>query len=272
MGKTIACDTYRLKHPPVLVARRSPRVPVVAWQSPPESGNREMFEGIHGALRYQLSRGTLSKMRSRVYRTLKACQVEMLIVGGAIAATGVGADRVECFERGCGGVSMREGLDREGWIFRITPISGESFGHYLGRFRRANCLSRGGLAEGVGIEVRVVRGWEAPSMGHWGTEHLSKISAFLELSEVEVISMLPEGRSQLSLATRLCPECYREAPIHKRDWQRASLDRCDRHHHPFLTACPACGSGFRLPALWESGCCECCWLPFQEMHNLNQVD
>jgi len=82
-GKTIACDTYRLKHPPVLVAGRSPRVPVVGWQSPPESGNREMFEGILGAPRYQLSRGTLSEMRSRVYRTLKACQVEMLIVDEA---------------------------------------------------------------------------------------------------------------------------------------------------------------------------------------------
>ncbi len=82
-GKTIACDTYRLKHPPVVIPGQPPQVPVVAWQSPPESGNRELFEGILQALRYQLSRGTLSEIRSRVYRTLKACQVEMLIIDEA---------------------------------------------------------------------------------------------------------------------------------------------------------------------------------------------
>jgi len=82
-GKTIACETYRLKHPPTLSSGQPPQVPVVSWQSPPESGNRELFEGILQALRYQLSRGTLSEMRSRVYRTLKACQVEMLIIDEA---------------------------------------------------------------------------------------------------------------------------------------------------------------------------------------------
>lgn len=55
----------------------------MSWQSPPDSGNRDLFEGILQALRYQLSRGTLSEIRSRVYRTLKACQVEMLIVDEA---------------------------------------------------------------------------------------------------------------------------------------------------------------------------------------------
>jgi DNA transposition AAA+ family ATPase len=82
-GKTIACDTYRLKHAPTLITGQPPHVPVVSWQSPPDSGNRDLFEGILQALRYQLSRGTLSEMRSRVYRTLKACQVEMLIVDEA---------------------------------------------------------------------------------------------------------------------------------------------------------------------------------------------
>lgn len=82
-GKTIACDTYRLKHPPTLISGQPPHIPVVSWQSPPDSGNRDLFEGILQALRYQLNRGTLSEMRSRVYRTLKACQVEMLIVDEA---------------------------------------------------------------------------------------------------------------------------------------------------------------------------------------------
>ncbi|GAQ00084.1 TniB family NTP-binding protein [Leptolyngbya sp. NIES-2104] len=82
-GKTTACDTYRLKHPPTLITGQPPHIPVVSWQSPPDSGNRDLFEGILQALRYQLNRGTLSEMRSRVYRTLKACQVEMLIVDEA---------------------------------------------------------------------------------------------------------------------------------------------------------------------------------------------
>lgn len=82
-GKTIACDAYRLNNPPRPMSGSSPIVPVVYWQSPPESGNREMFEGILSALRYQLSRGTLSEMRGRVHRTLKACQVEMLIIDEA---------------------------------------------------------------------------------------------------------------------------------------------------------------------------------------------
>lgn len=79
-GKTIACDAYRINNLPQLVSGSSPIVPVVYWQSPPESGNRELFEGILSALRYQLSRSTLSEIRGRVYRTLKACQVEMLIM------------------------------------------------------------------------------------------------------------------------------------------------------------------------------------------------
>ena len=82
-GKTIACDAYRLNNPPILMSGSSPIVPVVYWQSPPESGNRELFEGILSALRYQLSRGTIADLRGRVYRTLKACQVEMLMIDEA---------------------------------------------------------------------------------------------------------------------------------------------------------------------------------------------
>lgn len=117
-GKTIACDAYRLKHPPTLIAGAPPVVPVVYWQSPPESGNRELFEGILAALRYQLSRGTLSEIRSRVYRSLQACSVEMLIIDEAhrlrpktfsdlqdildalqIAVVLVGTDRLEAVVR-----------------------------------------------------------------------------------------------------------------------------------------------------------------------------
>lgn len=54
---------------------------------------------------------------------------------------------------------------KDGWMFQIAPVSGESLGHYLGRFRRANCLSQSALAELVLIEARLVRGLEMPSLG-----------------------------------------------------------------------------------------------------------
>lgn len=155
----------------------------------------------------------------------------------------------------------------DGWLFQLAPILGESLGHYLGRFRRANCLSQSALAELVLIEVRVLRGLETPSLGQpLAREQLNRLSSFLRLSETELSAMLPPARSQLHLTTRLCPQCYANKPIHRQEWQRTGVEQCDHHNAPLLTACPACRATFRLPALWENGCCECCWLPFHQMH------
>ncbi len=163
-------------------------------------------------------------------------------------------------------------MNCDSWIFQMAPISGESVGHYLGRFRRANCLSRSGLAELVSIEVRLLRGLEMPSIGQpLNAIQVEKLSAFLGLSELQLTEMLPGVRSQIHLVTRLCPKCYEDTPIHQNAWQRAGVEQCDRHNAPLLTACPVCGIAFRLPALWENGCCEQCWLPFQKMPNPNQV-
>lgn len=157
----------------------------------------------------------------------------------------------------------------DGWIFRLAPIEGESLGHYLGRFRRANCLSQSALAELVLIDARLLRGLEMPSLGQQlNAEQLKKLSYFLGFSETQLAAMLPLVRSQLHLATRLCPKCYTDEPIHRREWQRAGVEQCDRHNVPLLTACPACRTTFRLPALWENGCCDRCWLPFPQMHPL----
>jgi transcriptional regulator with XRE-family HTH domain len=158
--------------------------------------------------------------------------------------------------------------DREGqgWIFQLAAERGESFDHYLGRFRRANCLSRAGLGELLGIETLTVSGWEMPSLDRPPrAEQLKKVSALVGISEAELTAMLPVARSDLHLETRLCPFCYGETPIHQSQWQQAKVEQCDRHASPFLSCCSACGSGFRLPALWESGCCERCWLPFGDM-------
>jgi hypothetical protein len=162
---------------------------------------------------------------------------------------------------------MIDPLDAEGWLFQMAPVGGESIGHYLGRFRRANCLSQGALAELVLIEARLLRGLEMPSLGHpLNRDQLKKLAAVLRLSESQLTAMLPPERSQLHLPIRLCPKCHAETPIHRQEWQRVGVEHCDRHDAPLLTACPACGTAFRLPALWENGCCECCWLPFQQMH------
>ncbi|NJR63145.1 MAG: hypothetical protein HC769_32815 [Cyanobacteria bacterium CRU_2_1] len=163
-------------------------------------------------------------------------------------------------------MSINERSEPAGWLFQIAPAPGESFGHYLGRFRRANCLSRIGLAEFLATDVRVVRGWEMPSLGQsLSAVELAKVATLLGLSVVELREMLPEERSKPHLATRLCPRCYADRPVHQRDWQRADLAQCQWHAQPLLAACSVCGSGFRLPALWENGCCEQCWLPFREM-------
>lgn len=156
--------------------------------------------------------------------------------------------------------------DDQGWLFQVAPEVGESFDHYLGRFCRANCLSRAGLAELIAIETLTVRRWETPSLDRPPrTEHLKKVAVLMGVSEAELRVMLPLARSELHLETRLCPFCYGETPIHQNQWQRAKVDQCDRHGYLLLNRCPACGSGFRLPALWESGSCERCWLPFRDM-------
>lgn len=163
-------------------------------------------------------------------------------------------------------MSMSGDREGQGWIFQLATESGESFDHYLGRFRRANCLSRAGLGELLGIETLTVSGWEMLSLDRPPrAEHLKKVSALVSVSEAELRLMLPVERSLLHLETRLCPVCYSETPIHQKQWQRAKVSQCDRHKYPLLNCCSACGSGFRLPALWESGSYERCWLPFQNM-------
>ncbi|HEY9910075.1 MAG TPA: TniB family NTP-binding protein [Thermosynechococcaceae cyanobacterium] len=82
-GKTLSCEAYQLKHPPNLSGGSPPLMPIVYWQAAPESSNRDLFAGLLDGLQYQITRGTLSELRERVYRLLKACQVEMLIVDEA---------------------------------------------------------------------------------------------------------------------------------------------------------------------------------------------
>jgi DNA-binding transcriptional regulator YiaG len=54
-------------------------------------------------------------------------------------------------------------MESETWVFRVQAYEDESFGHFMGRFRRANDLSHKVLAEHLGIRVQWVQDWDSPS-------------------------------------------------------------------------------------------------------------
>uniref|UniRef100_A0A7C3P9X7 Uncharacterized protein n=1 Tax=Oscillatoriales cyanobacterium SpSt-418 TaxID=2282169 RepID=A0A7C3P9X7_9CYAN len=94
---------------------------------------------------------------------------------------------------------------------------------------------------------------------------MKRLSQLMGLAPMQLRQMLPSV--SLHLQTRLCPACYAEVPVHRRTWQEKGVDQCDRHHLLLLSACPVCQTGFRLPALWEEGCCERCGLEFSHMRS-----
>lgn len=82
-GKTIACDAYRLKYATQTASGNAPTVPVIYWHATTETGQRELFVGLLEHLKYRITNGTISDLRERVYRLLRACQVEMIILDEA---------------------------------------------------------------------------------------------------------------------------------------------------------------------------------------------
>lgn len=82
-GKTIACDAYRLKYATQTSSGDAPIVPVIYWHATTETGQRELFVGLLEHLKYRITNGTISDLRERVYRLLRACQVEMIILDEA---------------------------------------------------------------------------------------------------------------------------------------------------------------------------------------------
>jgi DNA transposition AAA+ family ATPase len=82
-GKTVACNTYQHKHRDQRSSGDTPIVPVMYLHAPTESGSRELFVGLLEYLQYRITRGTIADLRDRVYRLLKTCQVEMIILDEA---------------------------------------------------------------------------------------------------------------------------------------------------------------------------------------------
>jgi transcriptional regulator with XRE-family HTH domain len=152
----------------------------------------------------------------------------------------------------------------ESWVFRVTSYPGESLGHFLGEFRRANRLSLRMVADHLGIRVEWVQAWENPSWRRNPTSlQLIALSKLIDVEPNQLATMLPP--KPLHLETRMCPACYEETPIHRSMWQLAGISECEKHSLQLLSVCPVCGTGFRTPALWESECCEECGLAFSQM-------
>lgn len=82
-GKTFACNGYRLKYASNQPNGDAPIVPVIYWHATTETGQRELFVGLLDHLKYRVINGTISDLRERVYRLLKVCQVEMIILDEA---------------------------------------------------------------------------------------------------------------------------------------------------------------------------------------------
>ncbi|HEY9908587.1 MAG TPA: TniB family NTP-binding protein [Thermosynechococcaceae cyanobacterium] len=82
-GKTIACESYRLKYATPSTTGDCPLVPVIYWHATTETGQRELFVGLLEQMKYRVTHGTIADLRERVYRLLKACQVEMILLDEA---------------------------------------------------------------------------------------------------------------------------------------------------------------------------------------------
>lgn len=78
-GKTISCNTYRLKCKVTQTPGEAPHIPVAYWHCPENLSVSRLFTGLLELLQYQATRGRIPDLRERVYHVLDSCQVEMLI-------------------------------------------------------------------------------------------------------------------------------------------------------------------------------------------------
>ena len=78
-GKTISCDTYRLKCKVSQIPGEPPHIPVLYWHCPKQLSVSRLFTGLLELMQYQATRGRIPDLRERVYHVLGSCQVEMII-------------------------------------------------------------------------------------------------------------------------------------------------------------------------------------------------
>ena len=154
----------------------------------------------------------------------------------------------------------------EPWLFQVEPYPQESFSHFLGRFRRANCLSSAHLSALLGQRSYVVSYWESPSRQRRPEPvQLHQLSQMTGVAIARFSLMWPPTSTCLHWPTRLCPDCYAAAPWHRLTWQLADQPHCEVHQRLLLAQCPRCHHTFQLPSYWATGQCDRCHLPFAQM-------
>jgi len=162
----------------------------------------------------------------------------------------------------------------EPWLFQVEPYPQESFSHFLGRFRRANHLSSAHLAAMLGARSHIVAYWESPSRQRRpDPAQLQQLSQFTGVAIARLQLMWLSSDIPLHWPTRLCPDCYAEAPWHRLTWQLADQLDCEVHQRrrsrprgtSLLSQCPRCRHAFQLPSYWVTSQCDRCQLPFAQM-------
>lgn len=152
------------------------------------------------------------------------------------------------------------------WLFQVEPYEGESFSHFLGRFRLPNHLTPSGLGKLAGIGAVVAR-WERFHLNPFPSQkELEKLSEVVGVSVERLTEMLPsEGIGMQWTPIRLCGACYAENPCHRIEWQYKSVWKCDCHQLKLLAKCPHCEAPFKIPALWQDGTCYRCLTLLSQM-------
>ena len=109
---------------------------------------------------------------------------------------------------------MMEVEEIQAWLFQIEPLPGESLSHFLGRFRRANDLTPGGLAKAAGFGGAIISRWEKfrfnppPS-----PSQLAALAVVVGVEVERLVEMLPPvGMGMKMEPIRLCGACYGESP------------------------------------------------------------
>jgi DNA transposition AAA+ family ATPase len=82
-GKTIACESYALRHKPQQIGRQTPIVPVAYIMPPAKCGSKDFFKSIIEYMKHRAVKGKVSEFRDRAIDILKACEVEVLMVDEA---------------------------------------------------------------------------------------------------------------------------------------------------------------------------------------------
>ena len=108
-GKTIACNSYRLRHKPKQEVGKPPQVPVIYLQVPQECGAKDLFQGIIEHLKYQMTKGTVSEIKD-IFDHLN------------IAIVLVGTDRLDAVIK-----KDEQVYNRFRACYRFGKLSGEDF-------------------------------------------------------------------------------------------------------------------------------------------------